>query len=207
MFLDRTDAALKLCTLLQPYKNCNGVVMAVPRGGVPVGYAVARTLQLPLDIVLAKKIGHPLNREYAVGSVSLQGIEYNRHLSDVDPDYITAEGNSILAALKQKYAKFTGGRQPEKLSGKTILLVDDGIATGSTLIAAIKGIRKLQPAKIIVAVPVAPAGAARIFQEIADEYICFWEPEDFSGVGQFYEDFREVTDEDVISILNAAAKN
>ncbi|MBL7922938.1 MAG: phosphoribosyltransferase [Bacteroidia bacterium] len=204
MFTDRIDAAQQLSKKLAAYRGCHGLVMAVPRGGVPIGAVVARELQLPLDIVLAKKIGHPMNKEYAIASVTPDGLVYNRQLSDVDPAYLREEGNRIIAELQRRYALYTGGAASAAVEGRIVLLVDDGIATGSTLIAAIRGLRLRKPAKIVLAVPVAPPAAAALFRDLADEYICLLEPAAFGGVGEFYEDFGEVSDEEVKAILHAA---
>ena len=201
MFIDRRDAAIQLSYALAKYKDCNGIVMAIPRGGVPLGYIIANTLHLPLELILAKKIGHPLNREYAIGSVTLTGITADPRVSDVDPAYIIEEGTRIQEEIKRRYTLFTGKTYSPNVKGKIIILVDDGIATGSTLMAAVIELRKKVPAKIVIAVPVAPPEAAERFKKIADDYICLLEPDHFEGIGQFYKDFGEVTDDDVMSIL------
>jgi len=201
MFIDRKDAAIQLSHALAKYKDCNGIVMAIPRGGVPLGYIIANALHLPLELILAKKIGHPLNKEYAIGSVTLTDITVDPHISDVDQAYIIEEGARIQEEIKRRYTLFTGKMIPQNVNGKIIILVDDGIATGSTLKAAVIELRKKNPAKIVIAVPVAPPEATERFKKIADEYICLLTPHHFEGVGQFYNDFSEVTDEEVMSIL------
>ena len=205
-FSDRNDAAHRLAEALESYRGSSALVLAVPRGGVPVGAVVAAELGLKLDIILAKKIGHPSNSEYAIGAVTLQGIQYERDLEEVDPHYIAAETERLRKELERRQALFTGGRPPAVVKEKTVILVDDGIATGSTLIAAIMGLRKSDVAKIVVAVPVAPVQARHTFEELADEYICLHESASFSGVGQFYDDFSEVTDEDVAGYLKNIAQ-
>ncbi|MBK9400013.1 MAG: phosphoribosyltransferase [Bacteroidetes bacterium] len=201
MFIDRRDAAIQLSYALAKYKECNGIVMAIPRGGVPLGYTIANTLHLPLELILAKKIGHPMNREYAIGSVTLSGITTDPHFTDVDPEYIIEEGRRIQEEISRRYALFTGKTYSPNVKGKIIILVDDGIATGKTLMAAVCDLRKMNPSKIVIAVPVAPPEAAERFKKIADEYICLLEPDNFEGVGQFYNNFSEVTDDEVLSIL------
>lgn len=204
-FADRNDAALQLASALKHHAKSGTIVLAIPRGGVPVGVIVARELELPLDIILAKKIGHPANSEYAIGAVTLHGTHYDRHADDVDEMYIREETERLQKELVRRQELFTGGKSPVEVKGKIVILVDDGIATGSTLIAAIMGLRKSGVARIIVAVPVAPIQAGATFRKLADEYICLHESSSFSGVGQFYEDFSEVSDSEVMELLRQSA--
>ncbi|MBK7888937.1 MAG: phosphoribosyltransferase [Bacteroidetes bacterium] len=206
MFIDRRDAAVQLSKELVSYRDCNGIVIAIPRGGVPLGYIIAHALHLPLEIFLSKKIGHPMNREYAIGSVTLSGITTDPHFTDVDPEYIIEEGRRIQEEISRRYALFTGKTYSPNVKGKIIILVDDGIATGKTLMAAVCDLRKMNPLKIVIAIPVAPPEAAEKFKTIADEYICLLEPDNFEGVGQFYNNFSEVTDDEVLSILNKSRR-
>jgi len=200
-FADRDEAARQLALALKHHEKSGAIVLAIPRGGVPVGAIVARELQLPFDIILAKKIGHPSNSEYAIGAVTLHGIHYDRHAEDVDQMYIRNETKRLQRELLRRQELFTGGKAPAEVKGKDVILVDDGIATGSTLIAAIMGLRKSGVANIIVAVPVAPVQAGATFRKLADEYICLHESDSFSGVGQFYDDFSEVSDSEVTELL------
>lgn len=204
MFKDRIDAALQLTEKLEKYKGQNGIVLAVPRGGVPIGYIIAKELGFPLEIILSKKIGHPRNPEYAIGSVSLDGATINDNVMDVSMNYFQQESNRILNSLKSKFAYYMGGRKMTDLQGKTVIVVDDGIATGSTIIATVHSIRKKNPKEIIVAVPVAPTGVISKLKSIADDFICLLIPRDFLGVGQFYEDFSQVSDDEVIRLLEKA---
>ncbi len=200
MFQNREDAALQLVPLLASYANEDGIVLAIPRGGVPLGAIIARAMQFPLEILLTKKIGHPENPELAIGAVSL----VNEVLDDrftIAEDYVENEILRIRQSLRDRYKKFMGDRHPSDLHGKTVIIVDDGIATGNTIMAAIKMIREQKPAKIIVAVPVAPYRTARKIRDMVDDFICVDTPEDFYGVGQFYHDFGQVSDEEVIEIL------
>jgi len=204
MFKNREEAAMLLAKKLTAYKNKNGIVLAVPRGGVPIGYIIAGELNFPLEIILSKKIGHPLSPEFAIGSVTLQGLVSYNHVSGVSEKYITDEAERIQKELEAKYKLFMGERQPTDPEGKIVIVVDDGIATGNTLEATIHTIRKSNPAKIVVAVPVAPPETADRFRNLADEFICLSEPEGFSAIGQFYIDFSQVSNEEVIELLNKA---
>ena len=203
-FANREEAAHKLASALKHHEKSGAVVLAVPRGGVPVGAIVARVLQLPLDIILAKKIGHPSNSEYAIGAVTLHGIHYERNVEDVDESYIREETQRLQKELARRQDLFTGGKAPVEVKGRTVILVDDGIATGSTLIAAIMGLRQSGAGRIVVAVPVAPIQAGATFRKLADEYVCLHESSSFSGVGQFYDDFSEVSDSEVSELLRQA---
>ena len=204
MFKDRVDAAQQLVIKLSGTKIKNGIVLAVPRGGVPVGYEIAKALNLPLEIFLSKKIGHPNNPEFAIGSVTLNGTVVNDNVMGADRDYINRQSNKILGELKEKFKTFMDGKKSADLKGKTVILTDDGVATGSTLISAVKAIRKNSPEKIIIAVPVSPPTTTRILEQIADDFICLATPSDFLGVGQYYYDFSQVEDAEVIQLLKQA---
>lgn len=206
MFKNRYEAAVQLAGKLEKYKNKDGVILAVPRGGVPIGYTIAKELGLPLEIILSKKIGHPYNPEYAIGSVSLHGAIIDERVTDVPMDYIQKEADRILSGLKEKFKLFMGDRKPSDLSGKIVIIVDDGIATGNTILATIKSIEKSKPQKIIIAVPVAPPATIDKLSKVADEIVCLLMPENFSGVGQFYYDFSQVSDDEVIELLQEANK-
>lgn len=206
MFKNREEAALLLSEKLIKYKNKNGIILAVPRGGVPLGHVVARQLNLPLEIILSKKIGHPLNPEFAIGSVSLNGSVMSEHNSNIDKEYFEREARRIRSELKNKYRIFMGQHVPAKLNGKIVIIVDDGIATGNTIAITIDTIRKDHPEKIVVAVPVAPPDTADRLRDQADEFICLYEPEGFCSIGQYYYDFSQVTDEEVIQLLNYSEK-
>lgn len=190
-----------LAEKLEKYRNDPGVILAVPRGGVPVAYAVARQLGLPLEVILTKKIGHPANREYAIGAVSLTDEIIIPH-SDVSDAYIENEIKVVREKLRKMYTKFMGEKEPEKLAGKTVIVVDDGIATGNTLLATINMLRKSNPAKIVIAVPVAAQDAYHKLSKVADEIVVVLLPESFYGVGAFYKEFEQVTDEEVMYYLD-----
>jgi len=204
IFNNRQDAAEQLAQRLQKYRNTNGVVLAIPRGGVPIGAVVAQKLNLPLDIALSKKIGHPYHPEYAIGAVSLNGSTINPGNSDVPPSYIQEQVKHLSESLKQKYRLFKGETKPIDLRNKTVIITDDGIATGSTVLLTIKMVRSQQPALIVVAVPVSPMEAGRTLMREADEVIILTMPTHFLGVGQFYRDFSQVTDEEVIQLMKTS---
>ncbi len=200
VFEDRYDAASRLIPLLSTYKDDAGVILAVPRGGAPIGYHIAKAYQFPLALLLTKKIGHPSNPELAIGAVSLENEVIDDRF-DIADNYIEAQILKIRQSLRERYKKFMGERQPLDLKGKTVIIVDDGIATGNTILASIKMIRTKHPLKIVVAVPVAPARTAKKIRELVDDFVCVYTPEEFSGVGQFYRDFSQVSDEEVIALM------
>ncbi|MBJ6119459.1 phosphoribosyltransferase [Pontibacter sp. BT310] len=200
MIRNREEAAEMLADLLEQYRGQDGVVLAIPRGGVPVAAPIARRLHMPLEVMLIKKIGHPANPEYAIGSVSLDAITIDPTI-EVPREYIDAEAERVRESLRKKYTLFMGDRKPIPLKDKLVIIVDDGIATGKTLMATIEQAKKQEPAKIIVAVPVAPQAAIERFSEEADEVICLLTPPFFQAVGQFYVEFRQTSDEEVIALL------
>ncbi|OFY85195.1 MAG: phosphoribosyltransferase [Bacteroidetes bacterium RIFCSPLOWO2_12_FULL_35_15] len=207
MFENRLDAASKLAEKLSRYKNTDAVVLAIPRGGVTIGKKIADELNIPLEIILSKKIGHPRNPEFAIGSVSELGMVVNDDLMNISTDYIQNEAARLQLQLKERYKLFMGDRKPSDLKNKIVILVDDGIATGNTILATINMIKKKFPKKLVVAVPVAPPDTARKINKEVDELICLLTPGDFYAVGQFYEDFSQVTDEEVIKMLGTDLKS
>jgi predicted phosphoribosyltransferase len=197
---DRKEAGILLSERLKKYQNSNTIILAVPRGGVPVGYEIAKRLHLPMDIVLSKKIGHPNNKEYAIGAVSMNSMTLEEH-PEAPQRYIEDEVIRLRKLLKEKYELYMGNREPIDIQGKNVIVVDDGIATGNTLLASISMLRKKEPAKIIVAVPVLPADVIPVFQRNADEFVYLIAAKYFRGVGGFYEQFDQVEDEEVIRML------
>jgi len=186
------------------YKNSKDVVVvAIPRGGVPVGYEIAKKLNLPLEIVLSKKIGHPFNKEYAIGAVTLKSKSLNEFIEGVTAHYIESEIKRIREVLTNRYKLYYGDRIPMNLQNKTVIVVDDGVATGRTLLSSIDLIKKENPANIVVALPVSSIAAFNTINElpIVKETICLLTPKNFRAVGQFYKDFRQVSDEEVIQLL------
>jgi putative phosphoribosyl transferase len=201
IYKNRYDAALKLIPLLKKHIDKNSVVLAVPRGGVPIGYYIAKNYNIPMELLLTKKIGHPSNSEVAIGAVSLEDqiLDYYPNISET---YINTEIKRIRESLKQRNVKFMGNRKPIDLKDKTVIIVDDGIATGNTLLLAIQMIRKKNPKKIVVAVPVSPDDTADRIKNKVEEFICPYITNDFIGVGGYYFDFSEVSDDEVIKFTN-----
>lgn len=201
MFRNRIEAGLMLASKLRKYKNDPGVVLAIPRGGVPVAYAVAKELGLPIELILTKKIGHPMNKEYAIGAASLNDYFIIAH-EDVSEEYIQQELITIRNRLKEMYKRFMGDTEPQHLQGKTVIVIDDGIATGNTLLGTIRVLQKSNPAKIIIGVPVASRSAVEKLSKEVDEVVAVIIPQEFYGVGAFYEDFTQVSDEEVMFYLD-----
>lgn len=200
LYKNRIDAALRLIPLVEKYKNENGVILAVPRGGIPLGFILAKHLKFPLDILLTKKIGHPQNKELAIGAVSMDDEIIDPRF-DIPKAYLEHEIPKIRKSLKEKYIRYMGSRQPVSLNNKIVIIIDDGLATGNTILAVIRVIRKKHPAKIVVAVPVAPESAKKKLENYADDFLCPYTPKQFEGVGQFYEDFGQTEDAEVIRLL------
>lgn len=173
----------------------------MPRGGVPVAYAVAKELGFPIEVILTKKIGHPINKEYAIGAASLTDYFIEPH-DDITEFYIKQEVERIRTRLKEMYKRFMGDREPESLEGRTVIVIDDGIATGNTLMGTVNVLRKSKPGKIVIGVPVASKSAIQKLSKEVDEVVALLIPEEFYGVGAFYEDFEQVSDEEVMLYLD-----
>jgi putative phosphoribosyl transferase len=202
MFADRKAAGRALAHALEHLKGSKSVVLAIPRGGVPVAAEVARALSLPLDILLSKKIGHPVNPEYAIGAVTAEDRVLNAG-EHVDPLWIEAETNRIRTELQAKRQRLKGNRPDIPLRNRTVIIIDDGIATGQTLLATLPMIRRQHPARIVIAVPVAPAASLHALRSLVDELIVLHTPRHFAGVGVFYADFTQVEDAEVAALLSA----
>ncbi len=203
LYSNRTDAAKKLIPFLNKYKDSDGVVVALPRGGVPVGAIIAKALHLPLELLLVKKIGHPENSELAIGAVSPDEEILDRQYG-IDRSYFIAECEKIRRNLKEKYKLYFERQLMPDFSGRLIILTDDGIATGFTIRLALQILRKKNPLKLILAVPVAPPDTIRSLRTIADEVICPQQPSEFMSIGQFYEDFSQVSDEEVTRLVRSS---
>jgi len=204
MFNDRIDAGQQLATALNSYyENQNAVVIALPRGGVVLGYTIATTLCLPLDVVLVKKLGHPNSPEYAIGAVSLKGnvVEPNTGIRE---DYIEQATKNVRTLLEKRYQMYYEDKSPMKLEGKTVIVVDDGVATGKTLMASLQLIREDRPKRIVVAVPVAPKEIVKQLKNYADEVICLEAYDDLVAVGLYYKKFDQVSDKEVVDLLRKA---
>jgi predicted phosphoribosyltransferase len=200
MFKDRIEAGNLLAAQLSSYKSDPGLVFAIPKGGVPLAYVVAKELGFPMEIVFTKKIGHPNNKEYAIGAASLNDYFVIPHY-DVSEGYIQEELKVVREKLRHMQDKFMDDHKPESLHGKTVIIVDDGMATGNTVLSTISLIKKENPTKIIVAIPVASQSAVQMVSKEADEVIVLKTPPDFSGVGVYYENFNDVTEQEVLLYL------
>jgi putative phosphoribosyl transferase len=211
MFSDRRDAGVQLASRLEEYKGQTGLlVLALPRGGVETGYEIAHYLKVPLDIVIVRKIGFPGQPELAIGAVSeTGGVVLNDSIISmygVSKDYIEREVSQQKKEISRRVELYRKGRRLPSLEGKTIILVDDGVATGATVKAAIITLKEEKLKKLIVALPVAPAGMADEIGQMADTFICIETPFDFMAVGAYYHDFTQVSDEEVINLLERSAK-
>lgn len=203
-FENRTDAAIQLAEKLDSYKDKHPLILAIPRGGVPMGSILAEKLQGDLDVVLVHKLGAPDQPELAIGAVDEAGEIYLHPYAKrlhVPQFYLEEEKLEQLHILKQRRRLFTPHRQPLNPRGRYVIIIDDGIATGSTMVAAIQCIRNKDPKEIVVAAPVASVEAFNTIQKTADRVVCLDTPEPFYAVGQFYEDFSQVSDEEVIDLL------
>ena len=199
-FIDRHEAGELLAHKLEHYRGTDALVLAIPRGGIAVGHALARELGLTMDVLFAKKIGHTGNRELAIGAVSIGSVILD-HRFDIPKEYVEHEVARIRATMKERMALYRGNRRPVDLHGRTVILVDDGVATGNTLLATMDLVRHQKPAHLVVAMPVVPADFVAKGTATADEFIYLLAPRDFSSVGQFYEEFMPVEDEDAVSLL------
>lgn len=207
-FRDRTEAGERLAQQLIAYRGrSDAMVLAIPRGGVELGYIIARQLGLPLDVLLLKKLGHPNNREFAIGSVSLTSSHINRDVltdPEIPPDYVPLEIQLIRNELKRKYELYRGCEAPLSLAAKVAIIVDDGVATGSTVFAALELARKESAKAIVVAVPVGPKHIVDALSHEADQVICLETPDEFVTVGEYYLHFDPVPDHEVVRLLKEA---
>jgi putative phosphoribosyl transferase len=204
-FKDRRDAGRALAKVLRAWRGQPDVlVLALPRGGVPVAWEVAQALGAPLDVLVVRKLGFPGQEEYAMGAIAAGGV---RVMGDADAGWpvsareleaVVAREQAELARREQRYR---GGRPPLDLAGRVLILVDDGLATGATMSAAVQAARAGQPKRIIVAVPVASTEAVQSLGALADEVVCLFTPEHFRAVGLWYQDFTQTSDEEVDRLL------
>jgi predicted phosphoribosyltransferase len=208
-FRDRRDAGRQLAERLREYRGRPDVlVLALPRGGVPVGFEVARALGAPLDVLVVRKLGLPGNEELAMGAIASGEVrvlnpDVVEQLRIPEPVIERVAAQEQLE-LERREELFRGGRAGIDPAGRTVILVDDGLATGSTMKAAIQALRQRHPAEIVVAVPAAPAQTCREMGDLADRVVCLLQPTTFGGVGEWYLDFRQTSDGEVRSLLEAA---
>lgn len=208
-FRDRHDAGRRLADELRSYAKCPDVfVLALPRGGVPIGYEVASALGVPLDIFIVRKLGLPWHEELAMGAIASGGVRVLdedliqvARVSAADLERVTA---TEQAELERRERQYRGGRPFPDLRAKTVILVDDGLATGSTMRAAVEALRQKGPARIVVGVPVAAPETCDAFRTIADDIVCAETPEPFRAVGLWYDDFSQTTDDEVHELLDRA---
>lgn len=209
IFRNRKEAGQRLASRLEKYANREDViVLGVPRGGVPIAFEVAQALNLPLDIFVLRKLGVPGHEDLAFGAIGSGGVRVlnanmveQLGISDLDIALVT---RAEREELERREGVYRGNRSPLDVHGRTVILVDDGIATGSSLRAAIHALRPMKPAAIVIATPVAPPSTVRRLQHEVDELVCVEMPEPFYGVGQFYHDFSQVSDEEVNELLDHA---
>ena len=210
-FRDRMEAGQMLAERLAKYANRTDVlVLALPRGGVPVGYEVAQALNAPLDVFVVRKLGVPGHEELAMGAIASSGVRVlNGSVVEglrIPDDVIDAVAGQELRELERRERAYRDDRPPPDVQGRTIILVDDGIATGSTMRAAVKALRQLKVGRIVVAAPTAALSTVREMRPDVDEFVAVMTPADFAGVGQWYEDFSQTTDEDVRALLDKASQ-
>ncbi|HEY4830972.1 MAG TPA: phosphoribosyltransferase [Waddliaceae bacterium] len=206
MFRDRIDAGEQLALALQKYHNKkNTLVIGLPRGGIPVAYEVAQNLKLPLDVVCPRKIGAPFNKEFAIGAITEtgEGIFDNEVISrlQIPKKYIEEEVEIEKETAQHRLGSYRKGRSPRNIKEKTVILIDDGLATGATMKAAIRTMRAERAESIVVAIPVSSLEALEEIRKQVDDIICLFAPRNFQAVGQFYQDFTPTEDEEVIELL------
>lgn len=208
-FRDRADAGRALARALSAYANRpNVVVLALPRGGVPVGFEVARELDAPLDVFLVRKLGVPGQEELAMGAIASAHVQVlNDHvvrLLNISRDVIDAVAAREQRELDRREREYRDGRPPIPVAGRTVILIDDGLATGSSMRAAVQALRQQGPKEIVIAVPVAAAETCEAFRHEVDDVFCALTPEPFDAVGMWYDDFSQTTDAEVRDLLERA---
>lgn len=208
LFEDRRDAGKRLAEELEEYRGTDGLVLALPRGGAVVGFEVASALQLPLDVFISRKIGAPGNPELAIGAVAeIDGVWTDQDavaLLGIPETYIQEEVDRQKQEIERRIQMYRQGGSLPPLAGKTVIVVDDGVATGYTMLAALRGIRKADPALLVAAVPVAPEETLWKVSREADRTVCLATPEPFLAVGFHYVGFEQVSDQEVVDLLQRA---
>lgn len=206
MFLNRYDAGEKLAEKLEKFKDEDVVVLAIPRGGVEAAYNTIKKFNFKWDLITPRKIGAPHNEEVAIGAVSMDGTyvldEKIVQYFNIPEEYVKKQVASELIEIKRRLREYRGNEDPPDVKNKVVIVIDDGIATGFTLLAAIESIKKLQARKIIIAVPVAPTETVERFSKIVDEVICLLVPSEFYAVGMYYENFSQVTDKELFNVMD-----
>ncbi len=206
MFKNREDAACQLATRLDTYRRQSPLVLAIPRGAVPMGRRLADLLEGDFDVVLVRKLQAPYQPELAIGAIDENGwctIAPYAAAMGADSRYIDAEKRRQLQILQARRAMYSPLRTPIDPAGRIVIVVDDGLATGATMTAALHSVRQHRPARLVCAVPVASREALERIRPLADEIVCLQVPDDFQAVGQFYRDFHQIEDEEVIRLLKS----
>lgn len=203
MFKDRQEAGERLANELLEYKGKkNTLVLGIPRGGVIVAHEAAKILGLPLDVIVIKKIGYPGNEELALGAAGLNTSYLNKDLvNTVSPEYIKEQVKIKQAEVSKRYKLFRGKKRMYTVKGKTVIIIDDGIATGATIKMAVELVRKGKPKKVVIAAPVAPPDTVKELEGIADKVVCLETPSFFMAIGQFYNNFEQVENNEVKALL------
>ena len=208
-FESRIDAARRLAQALASYKGRNPLVLAIPRGAVEMGRVLADALEGELDVVLVRKLGAPYSAEFAVGAIDETGWAYvadYARSAGADEAYLEREQRAQLELLRKRRAQYTPHRPPIDPKGRIAIVVDDGLATGATMIAALHAVRARQPERLVCAVPVAAPDSLELVRPYCDEVVCLEAPPEFFAVGQFYREFRQVEDEEVVELLARGPK-
>ena len=203
-FRDRLDAAERLARALERYAGLDPLVLAIPRGAVPMGRIIARRLGGELDVALVRKLRAPGAPEFAVGAIDENGWTYladHARAAGADDAYLERERAAQLATLRARRASYTPARAPIDPAGRVVIVVDDGLATGATMIAALHAVRARAPARLVCAVPVAARDSLEKVRSLADDTVCLHSPADFDAVGRFYDDFEQVDDATVVALL------
>lgn len=203
IFKDRQEAGKLLSEKLVSYTNKkDAIVLSIPRGGTVLGSEVVKALNLPLDIIVTRKIGHPLNPEFAAAAVDQEGnLTLNPKVTDVKEDYLAEESQKEVKEIERRLQEYRGSKPKLNLKDKVVVIIDDGIATGLTTLSAIRFVKHQSPKKTVLAIPVMPLDSVKKFQKEVDELIYLDAPEVFWAVGQFYENFPQTTDEEVKKLL------
>jgi len=205
-FTDRIDAGRQLANALRDQGIDPDIVLAIPRGGLPLGRIVADAFGVPLDVAVASKIGAPNNPELALGAVASDGSVWRNsaafHGTRADEEYFERQRRREAEAARQKAARYRGDRPEPDLAGKTVIVVDDGVATGATVRACLEGLRRTDAARIVVAIPVGPPETVAELRQLADDVVCLTVSRPFGAVGQFYEDFGQVADDTAMAFLD-----
>jgi predicted phosphoribosyltransferase len=207
-FTDRLEAGHTLARLLAGYLDArDAVVLALPRGGVPVGFEVARTLHLPLDVLVVRKLGVPGHEEYAMGAIASGGVRATNPDASVGfpAEAVEEAAQREIRELERRERRYRGDRPALDVARRIVILVDDGMATGSTMLAAVRAVRERGPKRVVVAVPIASGEACEAMRKEADEVICALTPQPFIAVGMWYSRFDQTTDEEVRRLLDLAA--